>query len=250
MKKNLKKIVSLVLVLAMTLAISVPAFAASNNPDTRSQIKKLQSAENEITAPSKTYIEYISNYFKNHKAYKVIDKEQNDINEAFYQNNLENYLASDFLTIKINDWKNVDYFCKETVVKEPNVSTAKNQDITPYSSTQRMYVTHEYKHLLEEPVVGHRIEVHDTITGSFVYNVNTGKILEYTAPTLKVLYDGVGQAWTIRKKNVSTGARLSSDKYTITFNAGFDVVATVQLDKTTVDTDFGHVYDELEASGE
>ena len=49
MKKNLKKIVSLVLVLAMTLAISVPAFAATaGEVNAISVVKSQNSSKNSI----------------------------------------------------------------------------------------------------------------------------------------------------------------------------------------------------------
>lgn len=147
MKKNLRKIISLVLILAMTLAISVSAFAASNNPDTRSQIKKLQSTENEVMTPSKMFIDYISDYFKNHEAFKVINKEQKDINEAFYQNNLDNYLKSDFLAIRTNAWNYVSCFCEETTVEEPYHPLTQSRTITPYLATTRKTISYRFYHV-------------------------------------------------------------------------------------------------------
>lgn len=55
-----------------------------------------------------------------------------------------------------------------------------------------------------------------------------------------------GYDWGFSAKNISTGASLSSDKYLITFSASFNVVGS----SSGFSYDFGHIYDELEGSGD
>ena len=243
MKKNLMKIVSLILVLAMSLTISVPAFATGN---TTLKTKTKECFYNDPMAPSKMFTDYISDYFKNHQTFKVVDKDQRDINETFYKDNLNNYLKSDFFAIRANVWNDVSCFCKETVTEEPYYSSTQNKAITPKSSFSRQKVSDRYYHVQTSYQADHNVEVFDTITGSFIYNVNTGVISQYTAPSLKVDYSMGGYDWNFYTKNISTAASLSSDKYKITFSASFDVEGS---DNGVMRYDFGHIYDKLERSG-
>ncbi len=55
-----------------------------------------------------------------------------------------------------------------------------------------------------------------------------------------------GYDWSFFTKNISTDARLSSNKYVVTFSVSFDVEGSTSGFKY----DFGHIYDELEGSGD
>lgn len=189
----------------------------------------------------------MSGYFKNHKNYEVVNNKNEDINDFFYEQNIENYNKSDYSTIFSNEWDdNISYIC-HTVV---NQAVLNGQNMQPNTSFLSKTVSKEFQNIREDDIVGHRITIYDTITGRFTYNANTGKISSYSSPSLKITYDGAGEAWNMNQKNVSTDARLSGDKYSIIFSASFDVVATVYLDNIPVDADFGNIYDSFETSGD
>lgn len=105
MKKQLKKIISLVLVLSMVLSISIPGFAAVN-------VKPQINQSNDIVTEFKNYLEiYKQNYQNNLDA--------NELLISFYaERQHKNYsfkeISSDKQTIIINDKQEI-IFCDQNV---------------------------------------------------------------------------------------------------------------------------------------
>lgn len=220
------------------MMVCVPAFAAEIN-------KNSITTNEETAAPSVKFINFFTDYFKSHNSFRVLDKTGNDINENFYNNNLSNYEATNFKAIKINVWNYVGSICKHTETKTPLLLYKSNTIVTNTSFITKM-VSDTYYHPLIDDLGDRFVEVWDKITGTYVYNANTGMITEYSAPKFHVDFQNAGYGMNMYTKNNSTGAHLSSDKYTVTFSVSFEVKGT----SYGIIYNYGSVYDELEGTPE
>ncbi len=116
MKKNLRKIVSLVLVLAMTLAISVPAFAAETPP----AAKNSNSSENNVKEIS-TQVKDISReeFLENFAKQKGISLDEADkIDKAQTQTDYQQELAKHRTSSQLSALSVSPLAVSETVYKQ------------------------------------------------------------------------------------------------------------------------------------
>ncbi|QAT48494.1 hypothetical protein EQM14_01155 [Caproiciproducens sp. NJN-50] len=178
MLRTWKKSISLLLVFALSITACAPAFAAEKNRISIDNIK--------IPNPSTRFIDFFTDYFKNHSSFSVLDRTGNDINESFYKNNLNYYHSSDFKAIEIFVCDKVSSVCKHTEIKKFDSSAS------PNSSFVKKTISDIFYHPLTADIGDRFVEVWDTITGTYVYNANTGKISEYSSPKLHVDFQNTG----------------------------------------------------------
>nr|WP_319489810.1 hypothetical protein [uncultured Caproiciproducens sp.] len=230
----MKKILTMFLcgILLFTTMSVTPVYATTKRTD--------DSANNSESSYyiSKKFTSLIEDYFKNQTVYTVLDETGNEISNAFYKDNIENYHSSDFVSIKkyiVN--KKISCFSKFTVTKEPlNMSDSSlSGDITPYAF-ERQYISKEdnyvaYANSSAYGTIG--INCTATLSGSFIYNANTGVITGYSGPTLSFDYEPLNfddtSSLNVSPDNVSTSAKIASNKYSITFTANYDVLGTYNV---------------------
>ncbi|MDF1496090.1 hypothetical protein [Caproiciproducens sp. CPB-2] len=230
----MKKILSIFIcgVMLFTTMSVTPVYAT-----TKKTVDAANNSENSYRI-SKKFTSVIEDYFKNQTAYTVLDETGNEISNAFYKDNIENYNSSDFAAIeKYISNKKISCLSKFTVTKEPlNMSgSGLNGEMTPYAF-ERQYISKEdnyvaYANSSAYGTIG--INCTATLSGSFIYNANTGIITGYSGPTLSFDYEPLNfddtSSLNVSPDNVSTSAKIPSSKYSITFTANYDVLGTYNV---------------------
>lgn len=226
MKKICVMLMCCTLVVAMMLG-STTAYATTKESLPTSKTQR-------AFEPTERFVRLITDYFNQQNAYTVFDEEENNISDKFYSDNINNYKSANFNAIRLYVVNNVSYFSKTTIEKVPSNITASytNGGITPYA-TERKYVKQEDSYIASanSSIYGTiSIDCTATLTGSFVCNYNTGVISSYSGPTLSFSYEPENfddtSSLNVSANNISTSAKISSNKYSITFTAYYDVTGT------------------------
>ncbi len=94
------------------------------------------------------------------------------------------------------------------------------------------------------------VEIEYVISGLYVYDANTGKILSaYNASLKNIMYADAGVGWHFSPKNISTNANKSSDGYTARFSASFHLYGNFSGENVKIeDADFGTLGDTVEVT--
>lgn len=246
MLKNLKRAVSLVLVLALSVVVSLPAFAAEtdnlSSKDISLKGNGISEIQEDYLKPTNEFIKFIDGYFKNHNNYVVVDIYGNDVSKSFYQDNIELYKSSDYYDIRVNMFDNISYFSTKTVQTQKSANGV-------LALSQLKNISNSFYQVVRSDDYPHPFEIQYQISGSFHYNPNTGIITDCSDATLKLTHSNAGAMWSVSLNDVSTGSEIASDKYSVTFTAYFGVTATLGISIGDLPIgytcDYGHYYNSV-----
>lgn len=233
--KKLLATVGVILCMSMVLGMgSVFAADGGNTPESR----------------NKYFSEFITNFFDNSEKCSVVDKQGNDITQLFidlHTNNLKN-----------SQFEIINEFVSQNISKISFVNTEKasecNNEITPYAYVNES-VSEQFMEVIEAErngiLAGRSEEIYYTISGNFVYDFSNAKIISCGSALLNIVHTTFGQWWSYDLSNIRTNSKISSDKYTVDFSAGFNIKATLVLPigdlPLGVPYDFGYISNSVTA---
>lgn len=223
----MKRIISLFLFLLIFSSFSGIALATENKND-------------DLDIIQTSYENIISPYYEDATDVHVIANNGEDITQKFFQDTLQYYEDKNFDFIK--------QYCQKYVNKMSRRVEDTASVTTRASSTKS--ISEVFTEYPEDDILGHRILVNYTISGTYVYDRNTGKILSaYNASLKRIEYADAGAAWHFSPKNISTNASKSSDGYTAYFSASFHLYGNFSGEGVSInDADFGILGDTVEVT--
>ncbi|QAT48492.1 hypothetical protein EQM14_01145 [Caproiciproducens sp. NJN-50] len=175
---------------------------------------------------TKNFGSLMNDYFAETNSYAVINKNGDDISNAFYLDNIKSYQSSDYNSIESYTLKNVSCFSKTTITKAANLGVP-NAFTTRHISKEDSYIASAKSSVYDDKI---KIKCFVTLSASFTYNFTTGKITGCSDPTLSFDYDTMDfenlTELNVRTDNISTESSVSSDKYSVTFSSNYDVIGT------------------------
>ena len=184
----------------------------------------VQAAES-VSQPSEKFIQFCEDYFLSPMEYKVVDKEDNDISQKFYDDNIKAYKRSKIDSI----WKytklKVSMF-KKSIVDE---TQAQSKEFLPLGSLITKTISDWFYVFETSGSWTPDFELQYYISGRYVYSYNTGEILEYTGPTVWIEYCDLNGVWSYAMTNVSTRGTIASNKYSIVFSASFKLQSSCSI---------------------
>ncbi len=190
---------------------------AAGNTEIKSQ------SDQEISTKFK---ELCNSFFVTPKNYKVIDNSGNDICEEFYSANKSFYESSNYSSIQEYMYANVDYFCKENI-QEVN-SSKSGLPVLRGAIKTKSYSDWFYK-AVDSSKYCPDFEMQYTISGTFNYNNNTGKITSYSGPDFDLSYCSLRGVWSYAAEKVSTKATIASNAYSIKASCSFKLKTTCSV---------------------
>ncbi len=195
---------------------------------------------NNLEITRSNFSDIIVPYYENQENVKVINKDGSDITDVFYMDTWKYY--------KQQDYDYIEQYCKQNVKIMSRIEVETQTIETRASSTKS--ISEVFTEYPEDDILGHRITVNYTISGTYIYDRNTGKILSaYNASLKNIMYADAGVGWHFSPKNISTNANKSSDGYTARFSASFHLYGNFSGENVKIeDADFGTLGDTVEVT--
>lgn len=199
-----KTIISLFLSVCMCFSMTV-GVSASN--------------ENVADAPLYTsYTDFCDDYYSSHQLYRVYDKNGADISAFYYATTVAWYEDNNIAAIYEYMIENVSRYQKIEVIGNINAKGA----------IQTVTKTETFVGFVDNSTISD-FEIVYTLSGTFTYNVNTGKIASYYSPTINLTHVGISNMVSGAMANASTSAKKTADGYSVIFEGHFDIVTTQYL---------------------
>lgn len=225
-----RKLISLALVMTMIFTLSYAAVYA-DEPEvgvTQADESQLDMFVNE--APSDTFIDFFSGFYKDRSNYTIFDTEENDITENFYEETRHFYENGDYAGLKKYIWE------------QGRISGGRRNVVIPKAKAFGIDSAYQdYYKLITKGTYGSKTfnlggEMRYSVSGSYSWDLRTGKIATHSGATIKMETINLGAAFSSSMNNVTTKATVSSDKYSITFSGSFalEVTFSVPLGKIPV----------------
>lgn len=258
----MKKLLSIVVASVLLLTTSaVPTLAKGNiKPN---QLSQNTLAEKHLDAPSEYFKTFCNDFFKDCSTYEALDLQGHNITKQFYNDNLNASKNKDFNSIWKYAKENISMFTN-TVISDavPNLENKLRMGIDttrnvarPYSLSKTKNVKKLFYQLNTKTKYAPNFEFAYWVSGSFVYNPNTGKISSYSGPYINMHMCSLHGVWSYTMYNISTSGKISSDKYSVTFSGSFSLHTWCNLpigniSQPAADEYFGPYYGSFSSSGD
>ena len=220
MKRTIKKISSCLLVVCLLMLMSVTAFAQD------------ETEEYGLTGPTELFIDVCDDFFTENSNYKAIDKNGNDVTEAFLGESRNDYLQGDYDKIW-NAVKN-DLAAISWENDIPQTMLLMNKSVS-----DSFYVLDETK----EHMKGKTFEMLYTISGTYMYHDSNGQVSECSDAVLDIESFNAGALFSYEQFGTSTSAKIAGNRKSVTFSAKFSITlscASLNIPGLTLWTeDFG-----------
>jgi hypothetical protein len=166
---------------------------------------------NQLSEPSSQFKDFCDEYYIKPDMFEVVDKENKDISNQFFESTIVFYQARDYMSIWKYAWDIVSLF-KHTEEQKSGFLRGSfvNKNVK------------EYYYKLEKN--GRRcpnFEFQYSLTATYTYNYNTGIITGKSGPYLSLTYCSLTGVWGCQMENVSTSATIAPNKYSIIFRGSF-----------------------------
>jgi len=199
-KKNFRRISSMVLAVCLLMVMSTTAFAMESDN------------EDGLTGPTNLFIDVCDDLFEENSNYRAIDKNGVDVTGNFLSTYRSAYMSGNYEVIwnavknslSVISWKN----------EIPQTRLLMNG-----SASDSFYVLDE----TTDHMPGKTFEMLYTISGTYKYHDSTGQISECSDAVLDIEAFNAGALFTYELFGVSTNSRISTDRKSVTFSATFSL---------------------------
>ncbi len=175
-------------------------------------------------APSETFIDFFSGFYEDTDSYTIFTTSNDDITENFYKNTKHFYERNDYAGLKKYIWEHEQIAggCQNVIVPQTRAFGVDSA----YQSFYKLIRKGTTPNGINFNLGG---EMRYSISGSYSWNISTGKIATYSNPVIKIEVINLGAAFSESMENINTKATVSADKFSITFSGTFKLKVTFSI---------------------
>lgn len=183
------------------------------------------------TSVSDMFIAQCDNFFSN-SGYMALDKNNNDVTESFYEDNISYYRSGNYSAIReafITDLSAFSWTSDEDFVPNPN-----SRAILTATAAENFYVIGYM-----DGFGNKSYEMSFTLKGTYRCHEGQNYIIDCTTPYITNIWFSAGHAFSYTRLNEHRNGQVLNNNTLVKFSASFDI----QL--TYTDEEYGVVYSDI-----